>query len=107
MIEKTKTYKARMIFSILALFFSSEKCQQKVRQPDANMYAFSVIINWDLIKAENGHSFKLKDTFTIVQKNDIYMYIISNPYENSYITYDENDSIIDEKVQTGVRYSYY
>ena len=107
MIEKTKTYKARMFFCILALFFSSEKCRQKVGQADADISAYSVVINWDLIKSEDGSSFNLKDTFTIIQKNDIYMYVISRPYENSYITYNKNDSIIDEKVQTGVSYNYY
>ena len=107
MTEKIKIYKAGIFFSILALSFSSEKCKQKIRQTDANMSAYSVNINWDIIMTEDGSYFNLRDTFTIVKKNDTYMYIISIPYEDSYITYNKADSIIDEKVKRGVHYNYY
>src|SRR5687767_7594522 len=107
MIEKIEVYKARVFFSILALSFFSEKCQDKVRQTDADISAYSVNISWDLIMTEDGSYFNLKDTFTIVKKDDIYMYIISKPYEDSYITYNKADSIVDEKVKRGVHYNYY
>jgi len=107
MIEKIKIYKARVFIPILALSFFSKDCLLKPKQTDAEMQAYSIILNWELIRPEDGSVFNLKDTFTIVQKNKLYMYIISTPYENSYITYDKNDSIISEKVETGVAYNYY
>jgi hypothetical protein len=107
MTEKIKIYKAGIFFSILALSFSSEKCKHKIRQTDTDMSAYSVNINWDIIMIEDGSYFNLKDTFTIVKKNDTYMYIISIPYEDSYITYNKADSIVDEKVKRGVHYNYY
>lgn len=107
MTKNLKSYKAGILFSILALFFFSEKCRHKAAQSDADASAYSVNINWDLIMAEDGSSFNLKDTFTIVKKGDTYIYVISKPYEDSYITYNKADSIIDEKVKTGVNYNYY
>ena len=107
MIEKIGIYKARIFIPVLALYFFSKNCLLKNREIDAEMQAYSVILNWELVRLEDGSIFNLKDTFTIVQKNQINMYIISKPFENSYTTYNKNDSIISEKLETGINYNYY
>jgi hypothetical protein len=107
MIKRSKTYKARMFFPILALFIFSEQCRRGVANGSNEVLAYSIIIDLELVKTEDGSLFNFKDTFIVLQKNNTCMYIISKPFANSYITYENNDSIVNKSSKEGVNYNYY